>query len=54
MYVSEVQRTVELDYDPYGNRISLLLEAVDLKLEDGSLVRFTYKKRRNQFETTKL
>ena len=47
---------MKLEYDPETdeNPIFLLLEAVDSKLEDGSLVKFTYKKRINSSEIVKL
>lgn len=47
MYVSDVQRAVELEDNNKGTRKPLLLKLIDAKLEDGALVQFTYKRRKN-------
>ena len=57
MHISQAQKIVTLDprtNDPKETPIFLLFEAVDTKLEDGSLVKFTFKKRINASDTMKL
>lgn len=53
MYVSDVQRAVELEENHRGSRKPLLLESIDTNLEDGALVQFTYKRRKNEKEIVK-
>lgn len=47
MYVSDNHPRVELEENHKGTRKPLLLESIDTKLEDGALVQFTYKKRKD-------